>query len=103
MMTSMLLKNMILTFCLLVLLSVPALSQQISTDVTNNEKPRHTLTIHEGNFSCFQNLQCLKREDPFENSNLVQINLNSLTDRYTVEGTSKTNRSLQFIAEAVIS
>lgn len=85
----MLLKNMILTVCLFALISVPAVSMQISPDVTNNEKPRNTLTIHEGNFSCFQNLQCLKRENPFKNSNLVQINLNSMTDRYVVEGTSK--------------
>lgn len=85
----MLLKNMILTICLLILTSVPAVAQQISPNATNNEKPRNTLTIHEGNFSCFQNLQCLIREDPFKNSNLDQINLNNTTDRYIVEGTSK--------------
>lgn len=86
----MLLKNLLITTCLMTLISIPAISKQAQTDRIDEEKQRSSLTINESNFDCFQSLQCLKRENPFKNSNLNEIRLNDhKTDRFIVEGTSK--------------
>lgn len=86
----MLLKNILITICLLALTYSPATSQQSQTDPIDGEKPRSTLTINQNNFDCFQSLHCLKRENPFKNSNLNEISLNNnRTERYIIEGTSK--------------
>lgn len=85
----MLLKNLILTICLFVITSTPASSFQMSSDELNPEKPRKSLTIHESNFSCFQSLQCLIRENPFPKSNLDEVRLNNNSEKFVVEGTSK--------------
>jgi hypothetical protein len=70
------------------------LSLQASQNSTDSEKPKNTLTITEDNFNCFQNLECLKRNNPFPNSNLSNIRLNDRrAEGYTVEGSSK-NESL---------
>lgn len=85
----MLLKNLILTICLFVIASTPVSSFQMSSDEITPNKPRKSLTIHEGNFSCFQSLQCLVRENPFPKSNLEDVRLNNNSEKYVVEGTSK--------------
>ena len=90
----MLLKNIILTTCLLVLISSSAFSLQASQNSTDGEKPKTTLTITEDNFNCFQSLECLRRNNPFPNSDLSNISLNDRrAEGYTVEGSSK-NESL---------
>ncbi len=85
----MLTKNLILTLCLFVIASTPVFSFQMSSDEITPNEPRKSLTIHEGNFSCFQSLQCLIRENPFPKSNLDEVNLNNNSEKFVVEGTSK--------------
>lgn len=86
----MLLKNLILTLCLFVFANTPVSSFQMSSDEMDPKKPRKSLTIHEGNFSCFQSLQCLIRENPFPKSNLDEVRLsNNNSDKFVVEGASK--------------
>ncbi|PWN06290.1 hypothetical protein [Rhodohalobacter mucosus] len=50
----------------------------------------NSLTIHEGNLACFQDLNCLKSNNPFNQSNLEEVILGSnMTGNYVVEGKSK--------------
>lgn len=57
--------------------------------VVNPDTTVYSLTIHEGNFSCFQDLNCLKDNNPFSISNLDQVILGgNRTGSYTIEGSS---------------
>lgn len=86
----MLFKNIILTSCIIAFTVNTAVSKQVQPDITEREHQQKTLTIAEENFECFQSLQCLKRENPFKNSNLDEIRLNnSKSERFVVEGSSK--------------
>ena len=93
----MLLKNIILiTIALLISIS-PAVSQDHSVQNAEIDNPQNTRVIVEENFSCFQSLKCLQRENPFKKSNLNEIRLNhNGTDQYVVEGSSK-NESMHAV------
>ena len=85
----MLMKNLILTSLVLVLTATQALSFQNSATANDYELPRNNLTIQESHYSCFQTLQCLKKENPFKNSNLNQINFHSGSSAtYVIDGRS---------------
>jgi hypothetical protein len=86
----MLQKTITLTICLLLAaaLQANALQKNQSTDMEVNQK--RSLAYAEENFRCFQSLQCLKRENPFPNSNLGSLNLNNnRVEQYVVEGSSE--------------
>lgn len=84
----MLSKNLLITALILVISYAPAaFSQALATD---NYKPADaSLSINESNLYCFQNLQCMKDEKPFKNSNLDDVKLNQGTEKYVIEGKSK--------------
>lgn len=87
----MLSKNIFLTIILLIFVCTPAFSLQMAEAISTDDPdtPQRGLTINEENLSCFQSLQCLKRENPFQKSNLEDIKLNNQTDRFVVEGSTK--------------
>jgi len=85
----MLLKNILITTCLISLISLPAISQQ-SAENTESEYELAPRAITIDKFDCFQTLQCLKRENPFKKSNLDNIRINdNRSSRFIVEGSSK--------------
>lgn len=84
----MLLKNILFTALIFVISYAPAaFSQSPANDI--NKNPDKTLSINESNFYCFQNLQCLKSENPFENTDLSGIKLNGFKEKYVIQGKSK--------------
>lgn len=87
----MLSKNIFLTAILLIFISTPAFSLQMAEAMITDDPdtPRTGLTINEENLGCFQTLQCLKRENPFQKSNLEEVKLNNQSNRYIVEGSTK--------------
>lgn len=67
-----------------------SISQQVQKKEHALEKQRSSLTIQQENFECFQNLQCLKQNNPFKNSNLDEVNLNqNRSERFVIEGSAK--------------
>lgn len=87
----MLFKNIILTLLVFVVTAMPDMTLgQASPAKNNTDKNLNKLTIQENNFSCYQDLQCLKQNDPFKNSNLdeMRINNNSVS-KYVIEGSSR--------------
>lgn len=93
----MLLKNIILITIALAVSISPAISQHTTGDNIENDTPQNTRIIVEENFSCFQSLKCLQKENPFKKSNLNEVRLNSnSTERYVVEGSSK-NESMHAV------
>jgi hypothetical protein len=95
----MMLKNIILTTLLLALTCTTIASSQNTSETTKENKPNANLTINESNFSCFESLQCLKRENPFNSNNLDRLNLNGQSEMYVVEGSSK-NESMHAVYDA---
>jgi|GEM_PF-961633 len=86
----MLLKITLLTACLLAMATSPVAAQYDNSKMTDDVFQTSSLTITLDKFDCFQKLQCLKRENPFKNSNLDRIRLNNnRTASYVVEGSSK--------------
>lgn len=86
----MLITKIITTTLVTLLMSLPAVALQGSSSTTDDTKTNSSLMIHEDNFSCFQNLQCLMKENPFRTSNLDDIRFNNHEyQTYVVEGTSK--------------
>jgi len=82
-------RNAILTLIIATISTFPLYAQQATGQQleVNSENSR---IIVEENFNCFQSLHCLKRMNPFKNSNLDEINLNSQRhNRYVVAGSSK--------------
>jgi hypothetical protein len=89
-MTAMLQKIIILTSCLLLVTALQAHALQNSNPTDMEVTQKRAVAHAEENFRCFQNLNCLKRENPFPNSNLGSINLNhNRFDQYVVEGSSE--------------
>lgn len=83
----MLFQNLLFTALILVTSYAPAAFSQA---LDKNYKPANSqLSINESNLYCFQNLQCLKQEKPFKNSNLEDVKLNQTTKIYVIEGKSK--------------
>lgn len=75
-----------LSILILIVTSSPSFALQQSTDT---EKPGKGLTIQKEDFSCFMNLKCLQKENPFQNKELSEIRLNNVqSKRYVIEGTS---------------
>ncbi len=86
----MLLKNILITTCLISLISFPAISQEVDTNKVDDKNEFTPRTISIDKFDCFQTLQCLQRENPFKNSNLGNIRINdNRSNRFIVEGSSK--------------
>jgi len=86
----MLLKITFITACLLAMAASPAASQHDKSNMPDEVFKPSSLTITMDKFDCFQKLQCLKRDNPFRNSNLGQINFNhNRAESYVVEGSSK--------------
>lgn len=84
----MLSKNLFITTLILVISYAPAAFSQ--GPHSNNSKPADSnLSINESNLYCFQNLKCLKQENPFKNSNLDKVKLNESTEKYVIEGKSR--------------
>ncbi len=70
--------------------ALQAQAQQSSNPSVLEVTEQRVLAYAEENFRCFQNLNCLKREDPFPSSNLGSFNLNNNRfDQYVVEGSSE--------------
>lgn len=84
----MLSKNLILTTLLLAIVYAPATFSQASVN-TEFEPSASQLSIQEDNLYCFQNLQCLKAENPFNNSKIADIKLNGTNEKYVIEGKSR--------------
>ena len=78
----MLSKKLLISLLVLIISSAPAVFSQGSSSDSN-------LSINEDNLYCFQNLQCLVQENPFENSNLSDVRLNQGTERYVIKGKAK--------------
>jgi len=87
----MLLKNLLGIAVIFALSFAPAVFAQSSAN--SYSSPDDKLSINESNLYCFQNLQCLIQENPFENSTLEEIDLNNSTEKYVIEGESE-NESL---------
>lgn len=84
----MLSKNILITALILVVSYAPAAFSQAPMN-NSYESANSNLSVNESNFHCFQNLQCLKQENPFNNTNLDNVKLNSTTEKYVIEGKSK--------------
>ncbi|HKL16419.1 MAG TPA: hypothetical protein VJ915_12330 [Balneolaceae bacterium] len=84
----MLLKNLLVTALVLVLSYAPAAFSQSSANDSYNG-PDKSLSINLSNLYCFQNLQCLKTDNPYKGTDLSDINLNSMKEKYIVQGNSK--------------
>lgn len=86
----MLKKTIILTSCLLLLSALQAHALQNSNPTDMEVTQKRAFAHAEENFKCFQSLSCLKRENPFLNSNLGSVNLNNNRyGHYVVEGRSE--------------
>jgi hypothetical protein len=86
-----------LKYSLIIIVLSAFTAVQASAQQPDNQPEREKATagfaIQESNFSCFQDLQCLKKENPFKSSNLESIRLNrERYDRYIVEGNSKSEQ-----------
>lgn len=69
---------------------LPASASMHTVPEVNPDTTRYTLTIHEGNFSCFRDLNCLKNNNPFRNSNLDKVYPNNYrSGNYIIEGSSR--------------
>jgi hypothetical protein len=77
---------MVITALILVISYAPAAFSQSADSYSSTDG---NLTINESNLWCFQSLQCLKSENPFENSNLDEVRLNDTTEKFVVEGKAK--------------
>lgn len=84
----MLSNNLLLTALLLVLSYAPAAFSQAPMNKDYKSADSH-LSINESNLYCFQNLQCLKAENPFNSSSLDAVKLNRSTGKFVIEGKSK--------------
>lgn len=83
----MLLKNLFVTALILAMSYAPAaFSQSNAIDV--NPYQEQNLTINESNLFCFQNLECLKAENPFKNSDLSNIKLDGSNSKYVIQGSA---------------
>jgi hypothetical protein len=86
----MLIKNIILTLFLIVTMTPHASSFQSSSVTDDAATHKINLTINEANFSCFQEIQCLKRENFFKKSNLDETTLRSNRfEKYIISGSSR--------------
>ena len=87
---TMLITNIITTILITLLMSAPAVAFQNTSSVTDDAKSNKSLMIHEDNFSCFQNLQCLMKKNPFRYSSYNELRINSYEyQEFVVEGASK--------------
>jgi hypothetical protein len=87
------LKYILLTIVLSAITAVQASALQHTDTPPERENAPVALAIQESNFACFKDLQCLQKENPFTNSNLESIRLNSERyDRYVIEGSSKSEQ-----------
>ena len=84
----MLLKNLLITTLILVVSYAPATLAQSSNNSLDFSQTE-ILSINDSNLYCFQNLQCLKAENPFKNTDLSDIHLNGTKEKYVIEGKSK--------------
>lgn len=87
----MLFKNITLTLLVFAVSAIPNIATaQASSAKTDADNNLSKLTIQENNFSCYQNLQCLKQNNPFKNSNLDEMRINSnRISKYVIEGSSR--------------
>lgn len=84
----MLSKNLILTTLLLAIVYAPAAFSQ-APPTQEYEPSDSQLSIQENNLYCFQTLQCLRAENPFNNSSIADIMLNDTQEKYVIEGKSR--------------
>lgn len=78
------------TLIVSIMTSVQVFSQQMSEPLYNTEEMQTGMTINEDDFTCFQDLQCLKLKNPFNNSNLNEFNYNSNSyESYVINGSSR--------------
>ncbi len=84
----MLSKNMLLTTIAIVMMYVPATFSQAPPE-SDFTKQRSSLSIHEDNLYCFQNIRCLQSEKPFKKADLSNIRLNGSVETYVIEGKTK--------------
>ncbi len=87
----MLFKNITLTLVIFAMSAIPNIATAQASPAENKaDKTLNKLTIQENNFSCFQDLQCLKQNNPFKNSNLDEMRINSnRISKYVIEGSSR--------------
>jgi len=87
----MLLKNLLITLFLVSISATQVLSFQHSEQVlTDDVYATGTLAIQESDYACFQNLECLKRNNPFKSSNLDKVSFNpDRYKQYIIEGSSR--------------
>lgn len=73
------------------MLTTQALSfQHTDNGLTDDNYATGTLAIQEKDYHCYQNLECLKRNNPFKSSNLDQIIFNpDRYKQYIIEGSSR--------------
>lgn len=84
----MLLKNLFVTAFILAVSYAPAAFSQSST-IDVNPDQNQSLAVNESNLFCFQNLQCLKAENPFKNSDLSNIKLDGSNLKYVIKGSAR--------------
>lgn len=87
----MLLKNLLITTLITFMATSLSYALQISdSEISDLEHTTGTLAIQENDFACFQNLECLKRNNPLNSSNLDKIVFNpDRFSQYIVEGSSR--------------
>jgi hypothetical protein len=86
----MLITNITTTILVTMLMSAPAMAFQNFSVIPDDSKSNNSLVIHEDNFSCFQNLKCLMKENPFRASSLNDLRINTYEyQKFVVKGTSK--------------
>lgn len=85
----MLSKNLLFTTLVIVLMYAPATFSQMAPSSPGFTEQQSTLSIHEGNLYCFQNIRCLQSEKPFRNTDLSNIELNGSTETYVLEGKTR--------------
>lgn len=87
----MLFKNITLTLVIFAMSAIPNIATAQASPAKNNaDKNLNKLTIQENNFSCYQDLECLKQNNPFKNSNLDEMRIhNNRVSKYVIEGSSR--------------
>ena len=84
----MLIKNLLVTTLILVISYAPAaFSQSNAMDTFSDQDQK--FTINESNLFCFQNLECLKSEKPFKNTDLGNIKLDGSYSKYVIKGSTR--------------
>lgn len=83
-------KIIVLTLSLIFSIATYSMAQQPASDRYSIDNYHKSTTVNESNLNCFKNLQCIKRNNYFNGSDLSMIKNNrNRYDFITIEGSSK--------------